>query len=66
MSYIRAERVTPDEGPDSSMDIRVYRDGDHTLDANLDNEMLNFVLALIEQVNELREGEALVVWKVIF
>lgn len=73
MSYIRAQKVDIEEG-------QVSRDGavhlelpDHdeagdemTLDLNLDDEVLDFVLGLISQVNELSEGEALVVWKVIF
>lgn len=68
MSYIRAEKVTPDEGPDTAMDIRVYREGDHTLDADMDFdfEVLNFVLGLIAEVDKLDEGEALVVWKQVF
>lgn len=73
MSYIRAQKVDIEEG-------QVSRDGavhlelpDHdeagdemTLDLNLDDEVLDFALGLISQVNELSEGEALVVWKVIF
>jgi hypothetical protein len=38
----------------------------NTLDMNLDDEILGFVLGLIDQVDELAEGEALVVWKEIF
>jgi hypothetical protein len=73
VSYIRAKKVELEEG-------EVSRDGavrlelpDHgeageemELDMNLDDEMLDFVLGLISQVNNLPEGEALVVWKVIF
>lgn len=36
------------------------------LDADLDFEILNFILGLIAQVEELSEGEALVIWKEIF
>ena len=66
MSYIRAEKV---EHGDSRLEINlpsIERDGAHTLDVNLDDEILQFVLALIHQVDELDEGEALVVWKEIF
>ena len=73
MSYIRAKKVDIEEG-------QVSRDGavhlelpDHDeagsemeLDADLDFETLDFVLGLIAQVNELPEGEALVIWKVVF
>lgn len=73
MSYIRAKKVEIEEGV-------VSRDGyvglelpDHDeagddldLDMNLDDEILNFVLRLIGQVEDLGEGEALVVWKVVF
>lgn len=73
MSYARAHKVDIEEG-------QVSRDGavhlelpDHdeagseiTLDHNLDDEVLSFVLRLIRQFDDLSEGEALVVWKVIF
>ena len=36
------------------------------LDADLDFEILNFILGLVAQVEQLREGEALVIWKEIF
>lgn len=73
MSYIRAKKVEIEEGV-ASHDGRVELElpdhdeaGDEMeLDMNLDDEVLDFVLGLIEQVNELPEGEALVVWKVIF
>lgn len=73
MSYIRAKKVEIEEG-------QVSRDGavhlelpDHDeageemeLDLNMDDEILDFVLGLVGEVNELGEGEALVVWKVVF
>lgn len=73
MSYIRAKKVDVEEGA-------VSRDGavhlelpDHDeageemeLDLNLDDEVLDFVLGLINEVNELAQDEALVVWKVVF
>lgn len=65
MSYIRASKV---EHGDSRLEINlpaIQRD-QADLDMNLDDEILDFVLGLIEQVNELSEGEALVVWKEIF
>ena len=72
MSRIRAKKVDIEEG-------QVSRDGavhlelpDHDeageemeLDMNMDDEILDFVLGLVRQFNELGEGEALVVWKVI-
>lgn len=74
MSYIRAKKADIEEG-------QVSRDGavhlelpDHDeageemeLDLELDADgALSFVTGLIHEVNELREGEALVVWKVVF
>ena len=69
MSYIRAKQVDVEEPV-------LYEHGLHLpeinseerpeLDMNLDNEILDFVLALIGKVNDLGEGEALVVWKDIF
>lgn len=73
MGHVRAQKVDIEEGA-------VSRDGavhlelpDHdeagdeiTLDMNMDDEILDFVLGLVHQFNELSEGEALVVWKVVF
>ena len=73
MSYIRAQKVDIEEGA-------VSRDGavhlelpDHdeagseiTLDMNMDDELLSFALLLMGEVDDLGEGEALVVWKVVF
>ena len=72
MSYVRAHKVGIEES-EGSRDGAVHLElPDHdeagseiTLDLNMDDEILDFVLGLINQVNELREGEALVVWKVI-
>lgn len=36
------------------------------LDMDMDSDQLDFILGLIRQVNDLCEGEALVVWKEIF
>jgi hypothetical protein len=69
MSYIRAkvaeqnESIVADHGF-ALDDIDFEQKPD--LDFELDDEALSFVLALIEKVNELAEGEALVVWKEIF
>ena len=36
------------------------------LDMNLDDEILQFVLGVIDKIDELGEGEALVIYKEIF
>lgn len=63
MSYIRANVV-------DRATTRPFVDTTYVahpdLDMNLDDEILDFVLALIREVNSLREGEALVVWKEIY
>ncbi len=73
MSYIRSKKVDqlePDVAehgfalPEIDFEVRGRDDGG--LDMNLDDEVLQFVLGLIAQVDELGEGEALVVWKEIF
>jgi hypothetical protein len=64
MSYIRANKVDRERTNPFSDMTHVENP---TLDSELDADgVLNFVLALIEQVNNLSEGEALVVWKEIF
>lgn len=75
MSYIVARKV---EQMESDADTDGFEHGfrvspidfedreKNTLDMNLDDEVLNFVLGLIGQVEDLREGEALVVWKEVF
>lgn len=73
MSYIRAKKVEIEEGG-VSRDGRVELElPDHDragaeldIDTDMDDEILDFVLSLIGKVNDLREGEALVVWKVVF
>jgi hypothetical protein len=74
MSYIRAQKVDIEEGQ-ASRDGAVHLElPDHdevlepqlTLDMNLDDEVLSFVTQLIDAIDALPEGEALVVWKVIF
>lgn len=66
MSYIRAHRVNIDSDPTGTT-IRMP-DGDQPvhIDANLDDEMLSFVVSLISLIDDLPEGEAIVVWKEIF
>ena len=73
MSYIRAQKVDIEEGA-------VSRDGavhlelpDHdeagseiTLDMNMVDDLLSVALLLMGEVDDLGEGEALVVWKVVF
>ncbi len=69
MSYIRAKKVEQEEptAVDHGFALSEVDFEDRpTLDMNLDDEMLDFVLDLIKQVNDLAEGEALVVWKEIF
>jgi hypothetical protein len=68
VSYLRA-KVT--EQNDAAVDQGfiidpVYFQDRPDLDMNLDDEALSFIVALIAKVNDLREGEALVVWKEIF
>jgi hypothetical protein len=71
MSYIVARKVDQEEpvGAEygftlSEIDIEDRKK--NTLDSNLDDELLGFVLGLIQAVDDLAEGEALVVWKEIF
>lgn len=73
MSYIRAHKVEIEEGQ-VSHDGAVHLElpdhdeaGDRIdQDNSLDDEILPFVLELIANIDALAEGEALVVWKVIF
>lgn len=69
MSYIRAKLVDQEEPVTAEHGFHVPEisfEDKPTLDMNLDDEILDFVLALIKRVNDLREDEALVVWKEIF
>ena len=69
MSYIRAKKVEQEEPVTVEYGFHLQEvdfEAKPTLDRSLDDEQLDFVLALIEQVNDLAEGEALVVWKEIF
>jgi hypothetical protein len=71
MSYIVARKIDQEEpvAVDEGMSLPEidFTDRDaNTLDMNLDDEVLDFVVGLIKQVNSLAEGEALVVWKEIF
>lgn len=69
MSHIRAKLVDQGEAilydhgfalPD------INTRGRADLDANLENELLGFVLGVIEELDDLDEGQALVIWKEIF
>lgn len=67
MSYIRGKRVDRESSePITIQDVIAQYHGVPDLDADLNFEMLDFVLDLIAQVNALNGGEALVVWKEIF
>lgn len=65
MSYIRAKQVDANDNEGVGM-LTAGVLGEPDLDMNLDDEILDFILALIAKVNDLGEGEALVVWKEIF
>ena len=67
MSYIRAKKMDAEVNADANLgDIQAQEYGVPDLDMNLDDEVFQFVLGLVEQVENLAEGEALVVWKEIF
>lgn len=69
MSYIRAKLIEQEEPVTVEHGFHLPEiDSEESpdLDMNLDDEILSFVLALIAKVNDLSEGEALVVWKDIF
>lgn len=73
MSYIRAKKVDIEEGAlsrDGAVHLELPDHGEVrdeiTLDHRLDDELLSFVLGLVAEIDDLSEGEALVVWKVIF
>lgn len=71
MSYIVARKV--DQGEPVAvengfaLDEIDFTDRDkNTLDMNMDDEMLSFIVRLIREVDELCEGEALVIYKEVF
>lgn len=70
MSYIRAKLVEQQEP--SAVDYgfaidEIDFEKKPDLDMNLDgDELLSFILAVIAKIDELAEGEALVIWKEIF
>ena len=71
MSYIVARVVETEEAVTAQHgfyipEIDLEERDKNTLDHNLDDEVLKFVVDLIALVDELAEGEALVVWKEIF
>ncbi len=70
MSYFVARKVAQGDGGETIgitlPEIDTTDRQANVLDMNMDDEVLPFVLGLIEQVDELAEGEALVVWKEIF
>lgn len=65
MSYIRAKQVDINDNDDIGV-LTAGVLGSPDLDMNLDDETLDFILALISKVNDLGEDQALVVWKEIF
>lgn len=66
MSYIRAQKMEIEHGPTGRLLDGTLPADDPTLDMNLDDEALPFVQALLGELSELGEGEALVIWKEIF
>lgn len=69
MSYIRSKKVNQEEPVTVEHGFHLQEvdfEDRPDLDMNLDDEMLDFVLGLLAQVNGLNEGEALVIWKEIF
>ena len=68
MSYLRAKVMDQEEaaGVEHGFALsEISFEDDPTIDCNGD-EQLQFVLALIGRVAELREDEALVIWKEVF
>lgn len=69
MSYIRSKKVDQEESVTVEHGFRLPEvdfEETPTLDMELGGDDLRFALALMKQVDELAEGEALVVWKEIF
>lgn len=65
MSYIKAA-VTPLHESRLEVGTGQIQKGSEDLDCNLDDEILSFVLGVIEKIDTLAEGEALVIWKEVF
>lgn len=63
MSYIRAHKVKQSS---TTAITDVVHVANPYLDYNLDDEELKFVRDLLARIDNLGEGEALVVWKEIF
>lgn len=71
MSYIVARRVDQQDPVvvehGFALDEVDFTDrGKNTLDMNMDDEMLSFIVRLIREVDNLCEGEALVIYKEVF
>lgn len=69
MSYIRAHVFEQEDpaGVEHGFALsEVDFSGDHDLDMDMDSEILSFVLGVIGKIDNLAEGEALVIWKEIF
>lgn len=69
MSYIRAKLVAQEDPTTVEHGFHIPEisfEDSPTLDMDMDFEILDFVLRLIDKVNELAENEALVVWKEVF
>lgn len=65
MSYIRAKRVQRNSEP-YGWSAPVGEDTSPDIDNDLNFEALSFAQSLLGAIEELEEGEALVVWKVVF
>lgn len=71
MSYIVARFVEGEEHESIAHGFILppvdYTDRDkNDLDMNLDNEILSFILGVIKKIDDLSEGQALVIYKEIF
>lgn len=66
MSYIQAFRVTPELAPDDTTLIAIGQDEPKTLDLNLDFDALAFAAALLGEVDDLGEGDVIVIRKVAY
>ena len=71
MSYIVARKVEQEApvGAEYGFALTEIDFGErakNALDMNLDDEILAFVLGVVRELDELSEGEALVIWKEIF